>query len=204
MKAVIFDIDGTLLHSSNIDGELYDSAVRAVLGPVRLRKSWGDYTHVTDIGILREVLVDNGFKQSECAIAEIRSAFLESLSAHINQHGPIPEVRGARQFIETLQRRGTGVAYATGGWRESASMKLQSAGFPVSDVPLATSDDSEVRVEIMRIALRRLGGEFSDITYYGDGEWDRAASRELGWKFEAVGENLGGITDYQSGQLLST
>ena len=196
VKAVIFDIDGTLLHTSDIDGELYDAAVRAVLGPVQMRRSWGDYTHVTDVGILKEVLIDNGFRVSNSTIVDIRSAFLELLSAHIDRHGPIVEVRGARQFVQALQRCGTGIAYATGGWRASARMKLESAGFPVSGIPLATSDDSEVRVEIMRIALRRLGGNFSDITYYGDGDWDRAATRQLGWKFEAVGKTLGGITEY--------
>lgn len=199
MKAVIFDIDGTLLQSSSIDAELYERALQTALGPVRLRGNWGAYTHVTDDGILKEVLVDNGFKVSQSIVAKVKEAFFESLSAQIDQHGPIAEVRGARRFVERLQRCGTAVAYATGGWRVSAMMKLQSAEFPLSGVPLATSDDSEFRAEIMRIALRRLGDGFKEITYYGDGEWDRAAARELGWSFEAVGEALGGITEYVAG-----
>lgn len=199
MKAVIFDIDGTLLHSSGIDGELYGSAIRTVLGPVRLRPNWGAYTHVTDDGILKEVLLDNGLHVTESIVAEVKSAFFDSLWEHLTHHGPIPEVRGARHFVEELRRCGIRVAYATGGWGVSARMKLQSAEFPLSGVPLVTSDDSEVRVEIMRIALRRLGDGFEEITYYGDGAWDRAAARELGWVFEAVGETLGGITEYIAG-----
>ena len=196
MQAVIFDIDGTLLHSSGIDGELFDSALRTVLGPVRLRPSWGAYTHVTDDGILNEVLLDNGLNATASVVAEVKSVFFGSLLAHLSRHGPIPEVRGAKHFVEELRRRGIRIAYATGGWGVSARMKLQSAEFPLSGVPLVTSDDSEIRVEIMRIALQRLGDSFEKITYYGDGEWDRAAARELGWVFEAVGENLGGITEY--------
>lgn len=196
VQAVIFDIDGTLLDSSGIDAQLYDFALTSVLGPVRLRDGWDAYTHVTDESILHEVLLDNGVAASDAVVGQIKTAFFDALSAHIARHGAIPEVRGARRFVETLQRAGVGVAYATGGWATSAKMKLRSAGFPVAGVALATSDDSGVRVEIMRTALQRLGGGFEHITYYGDGEWDRAAARELGWNFEAVGKALGGITEY--------
>ena len=48
MEAVIFDIDGTLLESGSVDERLYDSAIRSVLGPIRIRDWWCDYTHVTD------------------------------------------------------------------------------------------------------------------------------------------------------------
>jgi beta-phosphoglucomutase-like phosphatase (HAD superfamily) len=51
MHAVILDIDGTLLESQEIDGSLYLAAIRAVLGEVRIRESWGLYRNVnaTDV-----------------------------------------------------------------------------------------------------------------------------------------------------------
>ena len=52
MHAVILDIDGTLLHSSDVDGMLYLAAVRKVLGQVKVRSNWGLYRNVTDRGIL--------------------------------------------------------------------------------------------------------------------------------------------------------
>jgi FMN phosphatase YigB (HAD superfamily) len=49
----------------------------------------------------------------------------------------------------------------------------------------------------MADALNQLGGEFESVTYYGDGEWDEAASRSLGWEFVPVGERLGGLTRFK-------
>jgi beta-phosphoglucomutase-like phosphatase (HAD superfamily) len=39
MHAVIFDIDGTLLDSNDVDGELYVGALERVLGRVRIREN---------------------------------------------------------------------------------------------------------------------------------------------------------------------
>ena len=50
MHAVIFDIDGTLLHSAAVDDALYREAVRRVLGEVQLRPSLHAYDYVTDTG----------------------------------------------------------------------------------------------------------------------------------------------------------
>jgi hypothetical protein len=47
-------------------------------------------------------------------------------------------------------------------------------------------------------ALKQLGGDFASITYYGDGEWDAAATRSLGWQFIPVGEKLDGLTRFTS------
>lgn len=199
MEAVIFDIDGTLLESSNIDGHLYNAAIEGVLGQVRIRDSWGAYTHVTDAGILEEMLLDNDINPTEAIITKVQVRFFELLSRYIEQHGAFPEVPGAQRFVESLRRAdGVAIAYATGGWSAPARLKLQSAGFPLGEVPLATSDDSKVRAEIMCHALELLGNDFESVTYYGDSVWDRAASQALGWNFEAVGEGLCGIREYSA------
>ena len=88
------------------------------------------------------------------------------------------------------------IAIATGCWRESALLKLESAGFGIDGIPVVTGDDSPVRVEIMRSALNKTGGDVQSVTYFGDAEWDQRACRELGWNFVAVGPDLGGITTY--------
>ena len=57
--AVIFDIDGTLVESSGFEDNLYVAAVRDVLGDVCIRKTWNTYSHVTDTGILRQIMEEN-------------------------------------------------------------------------------------------------------------------------------------------------
>ena len=198
MHAVILDIDGTLLNSNEIDDSLYLTAVRRVLGQAKVRESWGLYRHVTDGGILEEILTDNSLTRSAEILGAVRQSFVESVRQHVERAGPFMEIPGAREFVAGLRASNSHrVAYATGGWFASASIKLESAGFPLEGIPLASSDDYPDRESIMAHALKQLGGDFQSVTYYGDGVWDEVASRNLGWKFVAVGEKLGGLTRFK-------
>lgn len=199
MNAVIFDIDGTLLHSAAVDDALYRKAVRAVLGDVKLRPALHDYPFVTDTGILQQILADNALAGEESLLDEIRSVFVGLLRGHVSAHGPFAEIPGARDFLNSLRASPShAVAMATGGWRQSAELKLSTAGFEIEDVPLATSNDHHERTTIMEIALDSLGRHFDSVTYYGDGPWDLQACEQLGWEFVAVGAELGGLEDFRS------
>ena len=196
MNAIILDIDGTLIDSMSVDTELYVSSVREILGPVSLR-ALSDYDHVTDSGILGQILHDNGYAADPRITASVRSLYIEGLSKHVRAAGSLPPIDGAVRFFDRIRRsRDTYVAIATGGWRDSALLKLASAGFETEGIPLATSDESPRRVEIMRFALQQARGDVDSVTYFGDAEWDRRACRELGWDFVAVGPTLGGIESY--------
>lgn len=198
MRAILFDIDGTLLHSAAVDDALYRQAVRAVLGDVQLRASLHDYEFVTDTGVLRHILVDNRLGEDEDTVEEIRAVFVDLLQTHVSQHGPFVEIPGARDMLSALRASpGHAVGIATGGWRESAELKLSSAGIPIDGIALATSNDHHERTAIMEIALSRLGDAFESVTYFGDGPWDRDACAELGWDFVAVGPELGGLEDFR-------
>ena len=197
MHAVIFDIDGTLLHSAAVDDALYRQAVRDVLGEVRLRQSLNEYPFVTDTGILRQILKDNDIDSEQDPLEEIRTTFVELLQAHVTEHGPFEEIPGATKLLQYLRNSSEhAVAMATGGWRQSAELKLSSAGINFSDIPLVTANDHHERTAIMEIALQSLGSAFTSVTYYGDGPWDRDACRALGWEFVAVGPELGGLETY--------
>ena len=195
--AVIFDIDGTLLQSAEIDDQLYREAVCSVLGEVRFRDSLHAYSKVTDDGILSEIATDNAISLDSALVGQVRDQFVGLLSGHIERHGPFAEIPGAFSFLEQLTRSpGHRVAMATGGWRASARLKLQSAGFAQNLIPLMTSDDAPTRTGIMHKALDRLGSGITSVTYFGDGPWDQRATAELGWQFVAVGKSLGGLHVY--------
>jgi phosphoglycolate phosphatase-like HAD superfamily hydrolase len=197
VHAVIFDIDGTLLQSAAVDEALYRESVTSVLGPVRFRPSLHDYDFVTDSGILSQILDDNSLRAVFEQTTEIKTRFVTALTRYIQDNGPFQEVPGAKKMLARLgSSNAHSVAIATGGWLDSALLKLNSANFDLSRFPLATSDDSFDRTEIMRLALARLGSDFRSITYYGDGPWDRDACMALGWRFVAVGSALGGINSY--------
>lgn len=200
MKAAIFDIDGTLLQSDTNDDALYLASVRAVLGDVSLRPSWGMYTQFTAAGILVEILNDNAMDATSERVSAVRDCFVESVRRHISEYGPFAEVPGARAFVQSLHDSTTHrIAYATGGWRGSALLKLSLSDFPVTGIPLSTSDDHFERKEIMLHALRQLNDVFETVTYYGDGHWDAVAAKSLGWQFVPVGTKLNGLTRYEPG-----
>ncbi|MDH3274551.1 MAG: HAD family hydrolase [Gammaproteobacteria bacterium] len=197
MKAIIFDIDGTLIESMSVDTELYFSSISEVLGPVNIRDKLSDYDHVSDSGILAQLLDDNGYTFDDEVAATIQAVFVEGIRRHIMAAGPFPIIDGAVQFVENTRKSDDRrVAIATGGWRKSALLKLESAGFNIHDIPLVTSDDSHSRVEIMRSALAKIGDDFESVTYFGDAEWDQRACHSLGWNFVAVGPELSGIESY--------
>lgn len=197
MHATVFDIDGTLLQSAGVDDDLYKHAVRSVFRGAFIRPSLSDYDYVSDSGILSQIMTDNSIPEDQESALEIKSIFVGFLKAHIAEHGPFPEVPGAKNILRKFRESPEhAVAIATGGWRESALLKLETAGFDGLAYPIATADDAYDRKEIMSIALAQLSGSFNSITYFGDGPWDRDATNGLGWNFVAVGSALGGLESY--------
>ncbi|HUG72020.1 MAG TPA: HAD family hydrolase, partial [Steroidobacteraceae bacterium] len=197
--AVILDIDGTLVDSCASDAELYADAIRHVLGQVRIRDAWELYPRVTDTGILADVCRDNCLEYDEGLSLSVMDEFVARLSANMAANGPYPAVPGALRFVQTaVQRPDVRVAYATGGWRASAKLKLLGAGFPLDGIPLASANDHHDRKHIMLHALGQLEGPFTSVTYFGDGVWDREATAALGWEFVPVGPKLGGLMDFSS------
>ena len=119
-----------VIESMTVDAELYLASISEVLGSVRFRGALSDYQHVTDNGILAQVLDDNGYPFDEQAAAAIKSIFVDKIERHIETTGPFSTIHGAIEYFErTRASDGRCVAIATGGWRESARLKLLSAGF---------------------------------------------------------------------------
>jgi phosphoglycolate phosphatase-like HAD superfamily hydrolase len=199
LKAIVLDIDGTLIESMAVDSVLFFSSISAVLGSVDFRENLNDYDHVTDNGIITQVMEDNALPLDQNAIDSIRSRFVAGLTEHIETDGPFPMIPGAAQFVDKLRTSiEHDVAIATGGWRLSALLKLETSGLDVEGIPIFSCDDAPSRTEIMRIALSKLGNEYESVTYFGDAEWDRRACETLGWGFVPVGSDLGGIETYDN------
>ena len=186
----MFDVDGTLIDSYDLDSACFIEAVEEVSG-IQLDPDWSGYRHVTDSGILNEVLGSIQSGEADRIKNEIRLIFIEKLRRSIRDH-PIREIPGAASFIASLKERDDLlVSIATGGWRESALLKLSSAGIDISSFPLATSSDRVSRVEIMRYAEQQAtGGKAMPCIYFGDAWWDREACGQLGYSFVLVGNKF--------------
>ena len=194
MHLIVFDVDGTLVESDEFDGVLYAQAVRDVLG-IEVDENWSGYRHVTDSGILNEILDRHTVEVDRSAAhASVKSEFVALVAAYLADRGDrLPEVPGARAFVNRLNAHpAVCVAVATGGWNETAVMKLRAIGLDPETLTLSSGSDAISRVEIMQIAAdRALAGRPADRkTYLGDGPWDRDASRRLGWDFIGIGKDV--------------
>jgi phosphoglycolate phosphatase-like HAD superfamily hydrolase len=195
MHLTVFDIDGTLTRTDEIDGECYVQAVLEVLGIGPIGTDWHRYRHVTDSGILQEVVESrHGRPPSAAEARKVLLRFQELLTTAFagGPHLCQPVEGGPAAIRRLLMEPGQAVALATGGWGETARLKLGLAGYDLGETAFASASDSHVRTEIMKTAERRARAShrvdgFETITYVGDGLWDARAAAELGWSFLGVG-----------------
>jgi phosphoglycolate phosphatase-like HAD superfamily hydrolase len=197
----MFDIDGTLIQSYEFDSECFVSAVKEVVG-IEICSDWSTYMHVTDAGILDEILDSHEVSDKQEIHNEVKNVFIKKTQERINIK-PVQEVLGASSFLEFMKSMDNVVlSLATGGWYESAVLKLKSAGIDFCDIPIASSNDSFIRTEIMKISASKANIENSlSHTYFGDGSWDKKASEEIGYNFVLVGNRLEhkpNITNFKS------
>jgi len=190
MHLVIFDIDGTLTQTMNADAECFVRSLADVCGFTNVDTDWTRYKHATDSGIFQEIYEARaGRSPSPIEISRFREHFVGLLSQALLD-APFASVTGASQLLSRLSGRADyRVALATGAWRDSARLKMTSAGLCYDDYPAASSDDAFDRESIIRLSMRRATeryGGFSDYVYVGDGVWDARACRSVGVPFIGV------------------
>jgi phosphoglycolate phosphatase-like HAD superfamily hydrolase len=209
MHLVMFDLDGTLMKSNTVDVQSFTEALESVIGIVNIEKDWSHYRHVTDKGIISEIVARAfGRPVAEDELLNVREKIHQILQYEVAANGwkfsPIP---GAIDLLNTFSTiPNCGVAIATGSWKELAYLKLSAAGFNSVNIPLASSDDSHRREEIMVAAFKRALGiygvrAFDTVTYVGDGMWDLKASKKLGYHFIGIGFNNNRVQMLKEGAL---
>lgn len=187
---VVFDIDGTLTRTVDVDTEAFAAAFRSTFGADLPSLDWASYKHATESGVAMEAAnLVLGRAPTPAELSAMQDEFVGILREAM---AGIPsaelEMPGAGSLIEHLVDGGHHVALATGCWRRSAEAKLQAAGLQLADHPMATADDAVARTEIMRIAAGRAGhAPEARHAYVGDGLWDMRAAAALGWDFIGVG-----------------
>lgn len=192
MHLIMFDIDGTLTETMKVDEECYVRSLAEVCGFTGVETDWSKYRHTTDIGIFHEIcLVRSGRLPSDADISLFRQHFI-GLLRQAASASPFVAITGARQLLAGLADLAEWRAsLATGAWRDSARLKMASAGLCFDHHPAATADDAHDRESIMRRSQQRAvewyGVPFVSTVYVGDGVWDARACRALGIPFIGIG-----------------
>jgi len=186
-KLAIFDIDGTLVDSNAVDSACFLATFESAFGIPAADADWRDYRHHTDRGLTHEFLQRAWAREpAEEDIARHRQAFIAALRGQITS---LEEVRGARDFLDFLTKRGWEIALATGAWSASARLKLAAAGFP-SHLPLACCDVWASREQIVLGAIA--GRTRHRIVVFGDRTWDVRTARNLELPIIGVGIHASG------------
>lgn len=191
-RAAIFDLDGTLTATNEIDSKCYVEAFEAEFGFTPC-SDWSSYEHCTDEGIAVEALTRGlGTAPSVARIQGLKARFVERLrkaaSSSPNAFLPIP---GAIELVEHLLGAGWAVHIATGAWLPSARIKLAAAGLPVG-IPVSASDGVPSRVAIVTAAIgaarAATGCTEMRAVAVGDASWDVDAAAKLALPFLGVGD----------------
>jgi phosphoglycolate phosphatase-like HAD superfamily hydrolase len=194
MNLAIFDVDGTLTRTNDVDSLCYVRCVQEELDIDVSGLNWADYTFVTDIGITNQMFRERFGRLPE--IVEIERLQRRLVRLLEETHATSPEafapVPGAVDVLEWLQSQPAWhVGIATGCWQASAQLKLRAAGIPAQGIPAAYCEDGQSREEVVRTAIDRCCAaaqvkHFDRIVSIGDGIWDIATAVQLSLAFVGV------------------
>jgi phosphoglycolate phosphatase-like HAD superfamily hydrolase len=207
MKLAIFDIDGTLTNTNNVDEECFVTAFAEAHAISRINTNWGAYPHTTDSGITLHIFQEKfGRHPEETELAEVKRCFVKLLNERYRfDSSSFAEIADASVVLDRLSREPEwAVAIATGCWRESALLKLEAAKIDVGSIPAAYAEDGLSREEILAAALSKSlehyqESGFEKIVSIGDGLWDVHTARRLSYGFLGIGSGESALLLRQAG-----
>ena len=183
---VIFDNDGTICDTQEVEGRCYALAIQRVTGLCLSTTDWSAYDEPTSSAIVRSLLAGDAdaLQKEEQIKNEFCRLLREEQPLFPGDFSPIP---GAVEFIERLRLTGMPVAIATGGFDSEARFKLECCGIAIDSFPHATSSDVCRRSDIIALAASRAGHDVSSAVYFGDGPWDVRVCTKLGIPMIGIG-----------------
>jgi phosphoglycolate phosphatase len=157
-RLVLFDIDGTLLHSHGAGRRAMEAALLETFGtkgsPVYR------YDGKTDRQIVRDLMRGAGFEDAiiDARMSTLLDAYVAGLEREIaSPHTRVEALTGVMQLLDALvHRKHCVVGLLTGNLEPGAQHKLTAAGIGFSRFAVgAFGSDHEVRAELPAIAQRR-------------------------------------------------
>jgi phosphoglycolate phosphatase-like HAD superfamily hydrolase len=193
MKLVIFDLDGTLTQTNEVDDLCFPRVFAENLGVADLNTDWSSYTHSTDTVVFQEAFAERLGRSPTAQEAQaFEQRFIESLAElHASRPEMFAEVRGATALLRQLEQDSRwAVAIATGCWKRSAEFKIHAAGLPAFGIASAFAEDGPSRHAIVESAIRRTMAyhdqTFANIVLVGDRIWDVKTAQTLRLPFVGV------------------
>ena len=195
MNLAIFDIDGTLTNTNNVDEDCFIKALADAHAIDDIVTDWAAYPHTTDSGIVQHIFQEKfGRNPEEAEISKLTNCFVNMLSEYYqSDSSSFAEIPGSAVALRMLEQDSDwAVAIATGCWRESALVKLKAANIDPEGIPAAYAEDGLSREDILNAAVSRsllqhAVSSFEKIVSVGDGLWDVRTAGRLGFAFLGIG-----------------
>jgi phosphoglycolate phosphatase-like HAD superfamily hydrolase len=197
MTLLIFDIDGTLTDTKEVDDFCFLSVFQDEYKVEMSKVDWTTFTNVTDSGLFFD-LYSSVFNKSptENEKLNFQTKFFIYLDRQLQTAtDKFKGVNGAANFVKHCsEREEYKIAFATGGWEYSAKLKLQAASIYYKNIPLSNCNYFYRRQDILMEAIEQSKQhyktkEFDSVIYFGDGEWDYKTTCELQIPFIGVDIN---------------
>ncbi|HSU96645.1 MAG TPA: haloacid dehalogenase-like hydrolase [Gemmatimonadaceae bacterium] len=192
---VLFDIDGTILHSGGAGRDAMEYALATVFGTA------GDssmrYDGKTDKQIVRESMRAAGISDTEidAHMEQVVSLYVATLPGRLGDpERHVGLYPGVAELIAAVHARDDSVlGLLTGNVESGARLKLAAVGLDFEQFRInAFGSDNEVRGELPAIAHRRMQDAFGvtlggrDVVVIGDTPADISCGRALGARAIAV------------------
>ena len=185
---VIFDIDGTLLHSNKVDSRSFGETWMQIYKTPMPNLDWHDYAHVTDTCIFETMFKKHYDKLPTAeAIQIFQLQFKERLQQNrLANPSDFMEVPGALSlFKKLISQKDKIIGIGTGGWKMHAQLKLRHIGIEPEGLPAAYADGNYTREDILQSSIdqAKTKGDFDRIVYVGDAIWDVQTTRAMQLNF---------------------
>jgi len=185
-RAVLFDVDGTLVDSNYLHVDAWQRALAGLDAPVdawRIHRDIG----MDSGGLLADLLGD----EADALGPRAKEAHARRYRESAVRLRPLP---GARELLDALRGRGFAVVLATSAPPDELRMLVDALGLAEGELPTTDADDvdeAKPQPGSPFETLDRAGVGAREAVFVGDSVWDMVAARRAG--VAAVGLRSGGV-----------
>ena len=178
MKALIFDLDGTLIDTVYAHVFAWQRALAEAGLPI---DGWRIHRRIGMSGGLfaRAVAREAGRALDDAELEMIQQRHGALFRELLPERRPLP---GARELLQFLRNEGVPHGIATSGRRPEIDASLEALGVPPEMVVVDRGDVLRAKPEpdLFLACQERLGVEIRDCYVVGDAVWDLLAARRAG------------------------